>query len=171
MFSWMASLCRKRKISESKKGKRYLSDEHYEKLAENKRGESNIAAIEYYASLSDEEKSERGKHANLGRQQKAKERGSYNTLEGQISYKKKRGRKIYKYDENFNLVKEYLCISDALKDLGMSIKNTSCITNQLDTNKLYKGFIWNSIERTNGDISNELGELLENLEVDNQQLS
>ena len=58
----------KRKISESKKGKRYLSDKHYEKLAENKRGVSNIAAIEYYASLSDEEKSERGKHANLGRQ-------------------------------------------------------------------------------------------------------
>ena len=37
-----------------------------------------------------------------------------------------------------NLVEKYNCIADALKGLGMSPKNTSCIKNQIDTGKIYK---------------------------------
>jgi tRNA U54 and U55 pseudouridine synthase Pus10 len=40
-----------------------------------------------------------------------------------------------------------------------------------NTGKIYKNFIWESVERINSNINNEFGELLENLEVDNQQPS
>lgn len=91
--------------------------------------------------MTKEEKSIKAKHAMLARAEKAEERGSYNTEEGMISYKLKRGHKVYKYTEDYILVKEYLCIADALRDLGMNRKNTSCIGNYLNTGKLYKGFI------------------------------
>ena len=47
----------KKRISEAKKGKRYLPDKHYQKLADQKRGIPNEAAIAYQASLSEEEHS------------------------------------------------------------------------------------------------------------------
>ena len=78
---------------------------------------------------------------------------------------------MYQYDINYNLVKTHLTISDALKEIGMSVKNTSCIKNQLDTDKIYKGFIWTSVERVNSNVNNASGELLGSLEVDNQQPS
>lgn len=161
----------RKNMSNSKKGKNFLSDEHYKKLADLKRGVPNIGAINYQASLTDEQKTANAYRALEGRKKKAEERGSFNTEKGQLSYKLKRGQKIFQYDENNNLVNSFLTISDALKFLNMSVKNTSCIKNQLDTNKLYKGYFWESIERTNSNISNESGELLENPEVDNQQPS
>lgn len=161
----------KRKISESKKGKRYLSDKHYEKLSNLKKGKPNEAAKKFQDSLNKEEKSKRSKIANSIRIEKAEERGDYFTKEGRESYKKKRGRKVYKYDLNYDLVEKYNCIADALRNLGMSPKNTSCIKNQIDTGKIYKNYIWSSVDLTNSNISTESGELLETPEVDNQQPS
>lgn len=161
----------KKRISEAKKGKRYLSDNHYKKLGDSRRGVPNEGSKKYFENLSNEEKSKIGKRANVARLEKAEERGSYNTKEGQLSYKKKRGKRIYKYDSNYNLIEEFLTISDALKSLNMSPKNTSCITNQLDTNKIYKGFLWFSVEHIISNNNNESCELLETPEVDNQQPS
>lgn len=170
-FGLKRSVETRKKISEAKKGKRYLPDEHYQKLADQKRGVSNEAAIVYQASLSSEQKTINALRALEGRKKKAEERGSFNTIEGQISYKKKRGHVVYQYDKDYNLIKTHLTISDALREIGMSVKNTSCIKNQLDTDKIYKNFIWTSVERINSNINIESGELLENLEIDNQQPS
>lgn len=138
----------RKKISEAKKGKCFLSDEHYKKLADINRGKPNQGAINYQASLSKEQKTQNAYRALEGRKNKAKERGSHHTPEGHLSYKKKRGKMVYQYDESFNLINTFLTISDALKFLGMSPKNTSCITNQIDKDKLYKGYYWKSIEHS-----------------------
>lgn len=159
----------RKNISNGKKGKRYLSDEHYEKLAESRRGIPNKAAIKYQQSLSSEEKTFNAIRAVNARKKKAEERGSYNTIEGQTSYKLKRGHKVYQYDQCNNLINVFLSISDALRYLNMSVKNTSCIKNQIDTEKLYKGYLWRSIEHINSNINNEFGELLGSPEEDNQQ--
>ena len=121
--------------------------------------------------MTEEQKSTNAYRALDGRKKKVEERGSFNTEEGQLSYKLKRGQKVYQYDESYNLINSFLTISDALKFLNMSPKNTSCIKNKLNTNKLYKGYFWENIERINSNISIESGELLENLETDDQQPS
>lgn len=148
-----------------------MSDEHYEKLAEMKRDKPNEAAILYQASLSDEQKTANANKALEGRRKKEEERGSYNTEAGQLSYKKKRGHAVYQYDIDNNLINSFLTMSDALRHLGMSPKNTSCIKNQIDTEKLYRNYLWRSVEQINRNINNELGELLETPEEDNQQPS
>lgn len=161
----------RKNISNGKKGKRYLPDEHYQKLKEQLTGTTNYGSIEYQKSLTSEQKTKNAYRALEGRKIKELERGSHNTEAGEISYKKKRGHPVYQYDINSKLINTFLCTADALRYLGMSSKNTSCITNQINTGKIYKNFIWESVERINSNINNEFGELLENLEVDNQQPS
>lgn len=109
-------------MSDSKRENVFYLKEHYEKLAEARKGKPNLEAKLYFESLSEEEIKAKTRKASVARQQKAIDRGTYNTPEGALSYKQKRGTVVYQYDKSFNLINKFLTISDALKFLGMSVK-------------------------------------------------
>ena len=73
-FGLKRSLETRKRISEAKKGKKFLPDEHYQKLADQKRGISNEAAIVYQASLTSEQKTFNALRALEGRRKKEIER-------------------------------------------------------------------------------------------------
>lgn len=142
----------KQKFSESKKGKPIPENTAIalRNYLDSVKGKPNEAAINYYKNLSEEDKiklekhlSECGKIAKINGDKRKEETGIYWTREGSISYKNKKGTKIYCYLLNGKFYKEFLTIADALKFLNMNPKNTSCITKILDK-CVYQNFIWRS---------------------------
>lgn len=142
----------KQKFSKKKKGKPIPENAAIalRQYLDSVKGKPNEASINYFKNLSEEEKlkvnkhlSECGKIAKENGDKRKKETGIYWTKEGSISYKNKRGKKIYCYLLNGKFYKEFLTISDALQFLNMSPKNTSCITKILDK-CVYQNFIWKS---------------------------
>lgn len=109
-------------------------------------GVKNQAASDWYSSLSEEERYIHNQKCTEGRIQAAKERGywhSQETIDKIINTKKEKGliNSISLYNIDGTLYKIYESYSDCLREFNESVKNSSCLTNNIKSGKLFHGFI------------------------------
>jgi hypothetical protein len=62
-----------------------------------------------------------------------------NVREAQMGYKNKLSKKVKQYDNNFNLIKEWNCVRDIERELGI---NHGTINYYCKIKKLHKGSFW-----------------------------
>lgn len=116
------------------------------KYSESRKGIKNQAASDWYNSLSDEEKSIHNQKCLEGRIKAAEERGywhSQETIDKIINTKKEKGliNTISLYNLDGSIFKIYESYSDCLRDFNESTKNSSVLTNNIKSGKLFHGFI------------------------------
>ena len=156
----------KKKFSESKKGKP-LPENAQIKLKEylkSIKGKPNEKSKEYFRNLEGEERDKIFKklNENLDKARETKQilketTGSSFTKAGILSFKEKKGIKVYCYLLTGKLYKEFLTFSDALKFLNENPKNTQALKNMVGK-KIYKNFYfdYNKVDAFSSDFMKEI---------------
>lgn len=109
-------------------------------------GKSNLAASDWYNSLSEEEKQKHNTICAQRRIEEAKKRGYWHTQESinkTILTKKQKGliKPISLYNLDGTLYKTYESYSDCLREFEENTKNSSCLGQCIKSGKLFHNYI------------------------------